>query len=103
MNTIIEKLETMELGSKWENHGHSRFYINWHDLIGFEIGRYNTGNISVAYLQGEQISNNKAYKLQGGKVFINLKNMELTFQYVDNQMIELIREKLEELTEVQDD
>lgn len=52
----------------WERGEMKRYYINDDQLeaiFGLRIGRYNTGNISSASLNGEGISNSKAYKLLG--------------------------------------
>lgn len=65
--TTAEKLE--DIGVKaWERDGMKRYYINDDQLeavFGLSIGRYKTGNISSASLNGEGISNSKAYKLIG--------------------------------------
>ena len=65
--TIENKL--IELGLKvWERGDKRRIYINRQDfgkVFGLELGFYKTGNISSAFLNGEAISNSKAYKLIG--------------------------------------
>lgn len=66
-----------QVGSEWKHPrtGEARYYLNeWHDMIeGLKIGRYNTGNISSATLDGEKISNGKAGKTinQVDKVWIS--------------------------------
>lgn len=41
--------------------GEHRHYINnWAELVGFEIHRYNTGNLSTVFLDDEKISNSLA-------------------------------------------
>lgn len=63
--TTAEKLEDLGIAA-WERDGMKRYYINDDQLesvFGLSIGRYNTGNISSASLNGEGISNSKAYKL----------------------------------------
>lgn len=65
--TIAEKLEALGIRA-WERGEMKRYYINDDQLeavFGLSIGRYNTGNISSASLNGEGLSNSKAYKLLG--------------------------------------
>lgn len=62
-----EKLEDLGIAA-WERDGMKRYYINDDQLeavFGLSVGRYKTGNISSASLNGEGISNSKAYKLIG--------------------------------------
>lgn len=61
------------VGKRWMgNNGTVRYYINdWAEMIGFEIERYNTGNLRVVRdPDGDHMSNSKAGKLLCGKVFI---------------------------------
>lgn len=65
--STAEKLEDLGIAA-WERDGMKRYYINDGQLeavFGLSIGRYKTGNISSASLNGEGISNSKAYKLIG--------------------------------------
>lgn len=65
--TTAEKLEALGI-SAWERGEMKRYYINDDQLeavFGLSIGRYNSGNICGASLNGEGISNSKAYKLLG--------------------------------------
>ncbi|PHM23010.1 hypothetical protein [Xenorhabdus ehlersii] len=58
--------------SVWENHGHRRIYINierFGEVFGLELSWYKTGNISSARLNGERISNSRAYQLIPFKAF----------------------------------
>lgn len=49
------------IGNEWRAHGKHRIYFNdLADYYGLELGYYNTGNISYAYLDGKQISNRLA-------------------------------------------
>ena len=58
----IDKIK--ELGNEWQKGGHHRVYFNdLGTLYGIETGRYNTGNISSATLDGEKISNSQAKRL----------------------------------------
>lgn len=63
----IEKSLT-EIGcTVWEKYGRKRIYINSDDQIekvfGLSVGRYNSGMISSAFLNGEKISNSQARRL----------------------------------------
>lgn len=53
----------------WTNprNGEVRYYINgfWYDMLGLELQRYNTGNISYASIDGEKIANGRAGRLSG--------------------------------------
>src|SRR4051812_32498677 len=69
-------------GNLWERGGRRRVYLNdWATLAGLRVERYNSGNISYAELDGEQISNGRAYKLlsdakvywENGRILTNLK------------------------------
>jgi hypothetical protein len=63
--STAEKLEGLGIAA-WERDGMRRYYINDDQLeavFGLSIGRYKTGNISSASLNGEGISNSKAYRL----------------------------------------
>jgi hypothetical protein len=54
----IDKL--VKLGARrWTNYGKDRLYVT-EKLIGLEVDRYGTGNISYAELNGEKISNSYA-------------------------------------------
>lgn len=61
------------IGRRWEGaNGTVRYYVNnWAELLGFEVERYNTGNLRVVRLpNGDPISNGKASRLLAGKVWI---------------------------------
>lgn len=51
----------------WEKYGRKRIYVNSDDQIekvfGLSVGRYNSGWISSAFLNGEKISNSQARRL----------------------------------------
>lgn len=52
--------------------GQTRRYVNnWLELAGWEIDRYKSGNICWASLNGQKISNTKAGRVAGGKVWID--------------------------------
>jgi transposase-like protein len=58
-------------GNAWTPRtGQERVYLNnWHELIGLEVSRYNTGNICSATINGQRISNGKATRLLDAKVW----------------------------------
>lgn len=74
--TTITRQQAIDLGGKpWtpSNGGAPRIYLNdavWAELIGFEVRRYNTGNISDATIGGDHISNIKANELLCTKVWV---------------------------------
>ena len=73
----VEKL-TAAGGSEWESGDNHRVYFNdLPELYGLQAERYGTGNISSAKLDGQNISNSKARKIEsglfGGKVWYNVK------------------------------
>lgn len=84
---IIEAL-TKKFG-RWTKTGsngktYDRIYFNATDL-GLEIGRYNTGNISYAKIDGERISNCEARRILGSKAYFDLTDntlhMDSTMEY----------------------
>jgi len=73
----VEKLKAAG-GSEWESGDNHRVYFNdLPELYGLQAERYGTGNISSAKLDGQNISNSKARKIEsglfGGKVWYNVK------------------------------
>lgn len=51
--------------------GETRHYINnWHEVAGFEVDKYKTGNIRSAALDGGHISNTKAAALYATKFWV---------------------------------
>lgn len=66
-------------GKLWEKNGKRRIYFNYDLLVevyGLELERYNSGNICAAWLDGETISNRRAYDisatLRTGKLYYDL-------------------------------
>ncbi|HHZ7200348.1 TPA: hypothetical protein ACWLZG_001909 [Proteus mirabilis] len=58
----------------WENYGKRRVYINNEQLesvFELRVNAYNTGNISNAFMNGEKISNSRAYKLLSVKPYFD--------------------------------
>jgi len=78
-------------GNLWENYGHSRVYFGWErlsELLGLDIGRYKTGNVSSATRNGESISNSEAKRILNAlgesKFHYDLKTNKFT-AYLDNK------------------
>ena len=74
--TTVEKLEALGIRA-WECGEMKRYYINDDNLeviFGLCIDRYKTGNICSASLNGEGISNSKAYKLLGRGIWYDAKS-----------------------------
>ena len=79
-DTTITRLQEMG-ASRWTKNDHDRLYLNEAAfyLIGLEVKRYNTGNISSASLNGSDISNSEAKRILAalGNPYINLKTGRL--------------------------
>lgn len=74
MNTI-QKLEALGL-THWIKGDMDRIYIDDKDLkavFGLEIEYYKTGNIKSAILNGDKLSNNKAYGLLRNRIYFDCK------------------------------
>lgn len=70
-------------GNRWQRGDKDRVYFNnVHQLMGLELSHYGTGNISSATLDGEHISNSKAYKIADAidKVWFDAADGKLWFQ-----------------------
>ena len=93
-STIIQNLIEDESNNLWEKYNKRRLYLDFAKIINLEVNRYNTGNISSAFLDGEKISNSKAYKYLQGKAFIDLNTNTLECQYMHSDIIELLQDAL---------
>ena len=84
----------------WINprNGETRHYINgfWADMLGLEITRYNTGNISHASIDGEKIANGRAGRLSG-KLWAD-ENGNLHLDYFNGDIFYTKAEALERIT-----
>lgn len=72
---ITEKLEALGL-THWIKGDMDRIYINNKDLkavFGLEIEYYKSGNIKSATLNGDKLSNNKAFGLLRNKIYFDCK------------------------------
>lgn len=74
--SIQQKLENLGLDVWGADFGKARIYLNSLEslatVFGLVVHLYNTGNISSAYLNGEKISNSRAGKLSGGKIYYDI-------------------------------
>ena len=93
-STIIQNLIEDESNNLWEKYNKRRLYLDFAKIINLEVDRYNTGNISTAFLEGEKISNSKAYKYLQGKAFIDLNTNTLECQCMHSDIIELLQDAL---------
>ena len=93
-STKIQNLIEDESNNLWEKYNKRRLYLDFAKIINLEVNRYNTGNISSAFLDGEKISNSKAYKYLQGKAFIDLNTNTLECQYMHSDIIELLQDAL---------
>ena len=79
-----------------------RTYINnWAEVLGFEIEKYKSGNISHASYNGEKISNSEAKRNLVGKVYIVNKTLYMdghadTTTMTETEKAEQIRNLLAE-------
>jgi len=92
--TIIQNLIEDKSNNLWEKYNKRRLYLDFAKIVNLEVDRYNTGNISSAFLEGEKISNSKAYKYLQGKAFIDLNTNTLECQYMHSDIIELLQDAL---------
>jgi len=93
-NEIIQDLLQDKSHNVWEKYNKKRLYLDFAKIVNLEIDRYNTGNISNAYLDGEKISNSKAYKYLQGKAYINLDDNTLICQHMHNDIKDILEYKL---------
>lgn len=82
-NTItVERLIAIG-GNEWQRNGEHRIYFN--DLgrwYGVETVRYGTGNINGAWLNGVELSNNKARQL-----LVHLNSAQLWFDVAEGKFM----------------
>ena len=94
----IQKLIEDDAHNLWEKYNKKRLYLDFAKIINLQVDRYNTGNISSASLEGEKISNSKAYKYIQGKAFIDLNSNKLECQYMHSEIVELLENELSQIT-----
>lgn len=65
MKQELESLKRVG-GTEWQKNGMHRIYFNnLAEWYGLKVNRYNSGNVSSATLDGEEISNGRAKKIAG--------------------------------------
>ena len=69
--TIIKVL-TEAGGNLWEKNGKRRIYFSASTVMGLDVNRYGTGNISGADIKGERISNSEARRIMDCKFFYDV-------------------------------
>ena len=88
-------------GNEWKAYGKHRIYFDTEiqcELLGLEIQRYKTGNISSATLNGEDISNTRAAKIIGSldKFWYDIKTGHFGWsRYMSDSLANNLREILE--------
>lgn len=83
---------------RWTKGEHDRLYID-SAILGLEIDRYKSGNISYAEFKGEKISNSRAAELDAVKVWIDLATGEICTKGGRVSACATMREAAEELIE----
>lgn len=83
------------LGSEWQKAGKHRIYFN--DLaqwFGLEFETYNSGNISGAWLDGDEISNRRAQEFstyfRSAKVYYDVPGAAFYGQNIDSAYLKKI-------------
>jgi len=101
----IEKLKQLG-GTEWIKDEHHRIYFNTDaivKIINLELTFYNTGNISSARLDGEQISNSKANQLLqkiNGKLWYDIYKEKWSKKDIDTDEAKKIKRAIEDKLEV---
>jgi hypothetical protein len=99
-----EKLKLF--GSEWiKNDMHRIYFNNIFELLGAEITYHKSGTFDNVKINGQRISNNKAYSmLKFGKVWYDVKTGKFESKNIDkiyfDQVVESIKEKVAEIPEV---
>lgn len=83
---------------RWTKGEHDRLYID-SAVLGLQVERYKTGNISYAEFRGERISNSRAADLADIKIWIDLHTGELHTKGFRSDSCATMREAAEELIE----
>lgn len=82
-------------GTLWERGSMRRVYFNdLEGLLGLEVSRYGSGNISYAYLNGEKLSNRRARdlvrELDFAKVWWDASSQEFHSKGMDEEHFEVV-------------
>lgn len=101
-NKLIETLEGMG-ANRWTKYDRDRLYLQkiLPEMIGLEIDRYNSGNISSAKINGEKISNSSAGRYLAGmeKTYYDIKNKKLFVDTHRDEVVEDITKAMNKLRE----
>lgn len=101
MSEQIEKMLAIG-GQEWIKGNYHRIYFNnLEELYGLTVERYGTGNISSAKLNGEEISNSRAKKIQGaltGKFWYDVTDDSYGYQYLSDSIVDKLIEAVEART-----
>lgn len=68
--------------SRWQKGSMDRLYIN-STRIGLSLEYYKTGNIHYAELNGEHISNSRAYAIKAAKNYVDVADGSIHTDYSD--------------------
>ena len=102
---MIDKLKQIG-GSEWiKNDIHRIYFNNIFELLGAEITYHKSGTFDNVKINGQRISNSKAYSmLKFGKVWYDVKTGKFESKNIDkiyfDQVVESIKEKVAEIPEV---
>ena len=84
--------------SRWTKGDMDRLYFNIQRSGHMEVDHYNTGNISFAAIDGEEISHRFAGQILSVKCFIDLKNdNKLVIQYGGPEAREIVKNVVEKV------
>ena len=74
---LAEALQDLKAyGKVWVGGKHKRLYLNA-KALGLKLDYYHTGNISRAWVNGEDISNCEAYRITGAGAYIDMVSGKL--------------------------
>jgi hypothetical protein len=98
---MIEKLKKIG-GNEWVKNDYHRIYFDLNvttELVGLKLDFYKTGNISCAWLDGEQISNSQAKRIIraiDGKFWYDVKSEQFMQKGVDGGWAKRIKHAIQE-------
>lgn len=98
MDTKVKQLVKIG-GSEWQKDDRHRVYFNnLPELYGLVTERYNTGNISAAWLEGREISNSAAKRIENrlsGRVFYDVADGQFHGQNIEQEDFNVIFREIE--------
>jgi len=83
----------LTIGRRWTKGGHDRVYFDA-KMLGLEVSRYNSGNISGANIDGKVISHAAAGRLLNDKCYYDLKKGEIGFAG-NGELYERFKDKID--------